>query len=194
MPSPWNGWYHVVGNTYGTWLRGDRRGWRARHHREHVDGDYRQPPLAGQHDQVYAYSVKLMKQDAVVLTPEARTAAAKAMHNKLGEYGTEVARLCVGGCHFHVLMRIQSPRMAMRGLCEDNALTDGRNPLPRHVIGVAKKHASHTLRERGLKAKGTLWAKRPHVIMVESQKHFDWLRERYIPDHASDGAVVLPVL
>ena len=40
MPA-WNHWYHCTAHTYGTWLRGDPRGWRARHHREHVDGDYR---------------------------------------------------------------------------------------------------------------------------------------------------------
>ena len=30
MPA-WNGWYHVTGNTYGTWLPGDPRGWRECH-------------------------------------------------------------------------------------------------------------------------------------------------------------------
>ena len=35
--SAWNGWYHVTGGTYGTWLRGDGRGWRDRKHRTHVD-------------------------------------------------------------------------------------------------------------------------------------------------------------
>ena len=40
---PWNDWYHCTTHTYGSWLRGDRRGWRARHHREHVQGDYKNP-------------------------------------------------------------------------------------------------------------------------------------------------------
>ena len=35
----WRGWYHVTGGTYGSWLPGDPRGWRARGRREHVDGD-----------------------------------------------------------------------------------------------------------------------------------------------------------
>lgn len=47
MPRAWNAWYHVLTNTYGTWLRGDRRGWRERHHRKHVEGDYKNPPKPG---------------------------------------------------------------------------------------------------------------------------------------------------
>ena len=46
----WNGWYHVNGNTYGTWLPGDERGWRSRHHKVHVNGDYKNPPPPGAHD------------------------------------------------------------------------------------------------------------------------------------------------
>jgi len=192
MPSPWCGWYHAVGATYGAWLRGDERGWRARHHREHVEGDYRNPPPAGVYEKLYAYSLSVMSRDAVILTPEARRVAAEAMHERLNERGVEVARLCVGGCHFHLLMRIVEPTLARRGLCEGNALTDGRDPLPRHVLGVAKKHASHTLRERNLKAPGTLWAKRPKFVPIEREAHFLWVRDRYIPGHATQGAVVLP--
>ena len=37
---PWNDWYHVMCHTYGTWLPGDPKGFRTRHHREQVEGDY----------------------------------------------------------------------------------------------------------------------------------------------------------
>ena len=40
-------WYHVVLTTYGAWLPGDPRGFRTRHHREHVPGDYKAPPPVG---------------------------------------------------------------------------------------------------------------------------------------------------
>jgi len=36
--TPWNDWYHVVSHVYGSWLRGDPRGWRSVNHREHVEG------------------------------------------------------------------------------------------------------------------------------------------------------------
>ena len=42
-------WYHVVLSTYGSWLYGDKRGFRTRHHREHVDGDYKNPPSLGKY-------------------------------------------------------------------------------------------------------------------------------------------------
>ena len=40
-------WFHVTAHTYGAWLAGDARGFRTRHHREHVEGDYKHPPPAG---------------------------------------------------------------------------------------------------------------------------------------------------
>src|SRR5690349_5207107 len=43
-------WFHCTTHTYGTWLRGDPRGWRSRNHREHVDGDYKHPPSNGKYD------------------------------------------------------------------------------------------------------------------------------------------------
>jgi len=68
----WNRWYHVNGNTYGTWLRGDARGWRARHHREHCEGDYKNPPPKGTYDKLYRRSKDLMPRDAVRLNNAAR--------------------------------------------------------------------------------------------------------------------------
>ena len=44
-PNAWNNWYHCVGSTYGSWLRGDPRGFSTFRHREHVEGDYRSPPI-----------------------------------------------------------------------------------------------------------------------------------------------------
>ena len=44
MPQPWQSWYHCNGTFKGNWLRGDERGWRSRNHREHVEGDYKNPP------------------------------------------------------------------------------------------------------------------------------------------------------
>jgi len=38
-----NTWNPINGNTYGTWLRGDARGWRARQNREHYEGDDKKP-------------------------------------------------------------------------------------------------------------------------------------------------------
>ena len=67
----WNNWLHCTGSTYGTWLRGDPRGWRSRD-REHVDGDYKRPPPKGKYDELHEQSKRLMKRARVVLNPEQR--------------------------------------------------------------------------------------------------------------------------
>src|SRR4051812_22286516 len=56
----WNDWLHVSGSTYGTWLRGDPRGWRSRRHREHCEGDYKNPPPKGEFDEEFERSKELL--------------------------------------------------------------------------------------------------------------------------------------
>ncbi len=75
----WNGWYHVNGNTYGTWLPGDSRGWRERGHKKHVAGDYKNPPPAGSGDALHGHARKLLKQPPVHLTCEQRAIAGRAI-------------------------------------------------------------------------------------------------------------------
>lgn len=195
---PWNGWYHCMGHTYGSWVRGDERGWRARHHREHVDGDYKRPPAVGVFASQRRLSRALLKRPAVVLTPAQRDAACAALAEKLSALEAEVVALCVGATHFHVLVRFSNwrgPGMAMPGrceveipgLCKANALQDGRDPVPRHVIGMAKKHAAFALREHGIV--GGVWGTRSHIEPVRSRAH-QLKVVAYIRRHAEEGAAV----
>src|SRR4029078_2636377 len=101
--SPWDHWYHLTAHTYGTWLRGDARGWRARHHREHVDGDYKNPPPAGKYENLAAHSRSLMKRDRVTLSPAARALAANVFAEALLYHNVELIDLCVGAKHWHAL-------------------------------------------------------------------------------------------
>src|SRR3954452_21513213 len=87
---PWNDWYHVTVHVYGSWLRGDPRGWRSRHHREHVEGDYKNPPPKGKYDNLYELSKALMKRDAVKIKQELRQFVANAIAEKLRNDGIEV--------------------------------------------------------------------------------------------------------
>jgi len=80
--APWNNWYHVTVHVYGSWLRGDPRGWRARHHREHVDGDYKHPSPKGKYDNLYELSKALMKRDPVRIATELRQFIANAVAEK----------------------------------------------------------------------------------------------------------------
>jgi hypothetical protein len=167
---PWNDWYHATIHTYGTWLRGDPRGWRARHHREHVDGDYKNPPPKGKYDTLFEYSKFLMKRDPVRIDRELRQFVLDALIDKLLENQIPVAVGSLDGIHGHLLLQ-----------CRDHD--------PRYWIGLAKKNASHLVRQLNLLPPGGLWGKRSHPEPIEDAGHFD-NTFGYIKDHAKRGAVV----
>lgn len=193
MAGPWNRWYHCVGATYGTWLHGDRRGFRTRHHRRHVEGDYRNPPPPGAYDALEKRSRAIARAGEIVLTATQRRVVCLALGERLCEDGVEVVELCVDRTHFHVLCRFPVGSVAMSvvpGLRAQNALQDGRDPIPRHLLGRAKKHASHLLRQRGLKAApGPLWAKRPKIIPIADRQH-QLSVVQYIRSHVTKGAAL----
>jgi hypothetical protein len=60
-------WYHVTLSTNGSWLYGGKRGFRTRHHREYIDGDYKHPPSSGKYDNQERRSKDALKQSPVVL-------------------------------------------------------------------------------------------------------------------------------
>jgi REP element-mobilizing transposase RayT len=168
---PWNNWYHITIHVYGSWLRGDPRGWRARHHREHVDGDYKNPPPKGKYDNLYELSKALMKREPVKIARELRQFIANAIAEKLRQDGIEVLIVSVDAKHVHVLARFP-------------------DHSPRHWIGRAKKHASHSVRQQGLRTeKGGLFAKRCHPEPIEDRKHQVFVFG-YILKHITRGARV----
>src|SRR6185312_10578416 len=90
---PWNDWYYVTVHVYGSWLRGDPRGWRSRHHREHVEGDYKNPPPPGTYDNLYELSKALMTRDPVKIERELRQFVVDAIAEKLIQDGIKVVIL-----------------------------------------------------------------------------------------------------
>ena len=166
--SGWNAWYHVMSNTYGTWLRGDPRGWRTRHHREHVDGDYKHRPAPGTWETLYARSKRLMKRDPVRLDLDLREVVLDAVVDKLIFCEVEVIAATLTRDHLHVLARFADHD-------------------PREWLGRAKKHASHHVRQCGLRADdGGLWGKRSKVEPVRDRGH-QLNTIPYILDHADQG-------
>lgn len=164
----WNGWYHVSSSTYGTWLRGDPRGWRARLHRAHVEGDYKNPPPQGTYDQLYQRSRRLLKKPPVRLDRVQRRIAAEAMVDRLRELGAEVIAASVDTVHYHILARFPDGRVRQR-------------------VGLAKKHAWHLLHDRGMT--GRAWAKRCHALPIADRQHQVNVYH-YIASHAAQGACV----
>jgi hypothetical protein len=172
MGKAWEHWYHVTEHVYGSWLRGDARGWRARHHREHVIGDYKNPPPPGMYTKLYEYSKSLMKRDPVWVANELRQFVVDAVVEKLVEKGIEVRVASMDGCHLHALARF----------LDDN---------PRWWMGLAKKHASHLCRQLEVPAypKGGLWAKRGHEKPIVGPDHYLSV-ENYISEHFERGAAL----
>jgi hypothetical protein len=168
---PWHDWYHVTVHAYGFWLRGDPRGWRSLHHREHVEGDYKNPPLKGAYDNLYELSKALMKRDPVRIAAELRQFIADAIAKRLHQDGIQVLIVSVDAKHLHVLARFSDHN-------------------PRHWIGLAKKHASHSVRQHALRTEeGGLWAKRSRAEPIASRQH--QVRSfGYILDHLNLGARV----
>jgi REP element-mobilizing transposase RayT len=150
---PWNDWFHLIAHVYGSWLRGDPRGWRAVHHRQHVEGDYKNPTPKGKYDGLYRHSISLMKRDAVSIAQDLRAIVVEAVVEKLRADRIEVLVASVDGKHLHVL-----------GRCRDHK--------PRSWLGRAKKHTSHSLRQMGLRVEeGGLWARRSWAHPIGDREH-----------------------
>ena len=168
MARPWNNWYHCNGNTYGTWLRGDPRGFRERHHRRHVEGDYKKPPPPGKHDAMLERSRNLLKRAPIHLDKEQRRIAADAIVTKLLKDSIDVIAVSVDDHHFHLLARFPDHR-------------------PRHWIGRAKKHASELL--TNFQLKGRVWAQGCRSLPI-TDRHHQINTYEYIIGHRKQGAGV----
>jgi REP element-mobilizing transposase RayT len=159
-----------MGNTYGTWLPGDHRGFRTRWHREHIDGDYRSPPPKGKYDERLKKSRELMKRDPVLLTWEQRRCAVDELIKSLRKWKIEVRILSVDRIHMHVLARFPDHN-------------------PRHFLGLAKKESSAYMKQAGLAPDGGLWATKCECVPITDRPHFDKV-EPYIADHERKGAAL----
>jgi hypothetical protein len=183
MPKdPWFCWYHVMCNTYGTWLRGDRLGWRERHHRKHVDGNYKRPPRKGTFEDILKRSQDLMKRDPVHLDRELRRIALQRIVEVLQQDGVTVLVACLDGKHLHVLGQFKDKR-------------------PRRRLGWAKYYATKAVKQF-LNAHGAavgsklelnegegIWGKRSECVPIEDREHRT-NSLNYIKDHWKKGALI----
>lgn len=143
-------WFHVTAHTYGSWLYGDPRGFRTRYHREHVEGDYKNPPPRGRYAAEYARSKGLLKQEPVRLTPLWRGVVGPALRWRLAGLGAEVIAVAVSATHAHILAKMPPSE-------------------PRAWVGLAKKHAWFLARDLGWV--GHLWGKRSRAEPVKDRDH-----------------------
>lgn len=186
----WNGWFHINGNTYGTWMRGDPRGFRARHHREHIEGDYKRPPAPGTYDGLLAHALK-RSAAPVHLSPSARRMACDAIAAYLQHRGVGVVACAVDDHHYHLLARFVLPEPLSEDLSRLLANTR-HQPLYayiRHLVGLAKAKSAGELSGAGLVPAGGVWGKRFKITPIADRTHqINVLR--YIIRHARGGAAV----
>jgi REP element-mobilizing transposase RayT len=171
---PWNNWYHVMCHTFGTWLPGDDRGFRTRHHREHVEGDYRNPPPAGRYGARHAHAKSLMTRPPVYLTVEQRRRALDHIVASLKKWNVETVVVAIDRVHLHLLIR-----------CPDHN--------PRHWVGLAKKESSAYLQREGLAPPGGLWATRCKCEPIRDRRH-QVNAANYILRHGRAGAAIWRLL
>jgi hypothetical protein len=168
---PWGDWFHCMGNTYGTWLPGDPRGFRTRHRKIDVPFDYKHRPPKGMYDELHDHSKKLMKRDAVYLeTAAQRVRVCDEFSASLTRREFEIAILSVDRVHFHLLARF---------------------PLhdPRKWVGIAKRESSHYCKQIGDAPDGGIWAAACECKPIADRKHWQAARN-YIADHAERGAAL----
>jgi REP element-mobilizing transposase RayT len=171
MPKAWNDWYHVTVHTYGSWLRGDPRGWRDKDHRQHVDGDYKRPPPPKLYEKLHNHAKSIMKREPVRIDIDVRPIVVKSFVEKLSLLDVQVIVASVDGNHLHLLGRFRDHR-------------------PMYWIGIAKKHASHVLRQSNLRsAAGGIWARYCRAEPIVDRRH-QVNTFRYINAHATRGAAV----
>ena len=168
--SPWRDWYHCMGNTYGTWLPGDERGFRTWRHHRHIEGDYRNPPRKGRYERLHRASESQLTRNPVHLEPAQRQPVLEELHRSLRKWRVPVVAISVGRVHFHILGRFSAHN-------------------PRHFLGLAKKESSAFLRQRGLAPEGGLWALKCECKPINDERHYARAFD-YILDHVKQVSAV----
>jgi hypothetical protein len=148
-PPPGFGWYHIVLTAYGNWLPGDSRGFRTRHHRQHVDGDYKRPPQED-YSRLHAKSAHQMGYSPVQIVSDYRSIVGAALIERFQGLGSYVLIAAVTSTHVHLLIKMP--------IAESH-----------RWIGLAKKHAWFEMRDAGWNDK--LWAKRGKVDRIRDRSH-----------------------
>ena len=178
----WDSWFNCMCNTYGTWLRGDHRGWRERHHRKHIEGDYKNPPKKGSFEHINKKSRDSMKRDPVYLERELRHIALLAVVQCLIKDGIEVLVACLDDHHLHVLGKFCDHRPRQRlGWAKFEATKKVKEFLNAHgdAVGI----------ELELKLGEGIWGKRSECKPITDREHrLNSLK--YISDHWKQGALV----
>jgi REP element-mobilizing transposase RayT len=120
------------------------------------------------YDALHRRSKELMRRDSVLLDASARQVAGRALVEMLDMQAIQVIAVSLDARHYHILAKFPDTNV-------------------RPIVGRAKKHAYHELRNRG--HEGAVWATRNRVLPVRNREHQVNVF-RYIVDHRKKGAWV----
>lgn len=165
---PKRSWFHLILTCYGNWLPGDPRGFRTRHHKQHIEGDYKNPPPKGLYEELHRSSKKSMMQTKVVLSSGHQIMVGDAFLETFKFLNTSVLAIAVHATHVH--LQVQFDPKQVRIDC-----------------GKAKKNAWYRLREQGWQ--GKLWAKRGKYQPIQDYQH-QKNTYAYILKHSQENAWV----
>jgi len=160
--------YHITWGTYGSWLPGDPRGFRTRHHRQHVDGDYHHPPPPGTYNGLHTHVRRCLKQPPVLIPRDLRETVGRGCLDRFAAEGVAVAALSIGGAHAHAA--VECPAIGLK-----------------QMVGRVKKVSSHGVRER---LPGRLWQGGCRPVRVRDASHWRNVID-YIAAHAPGAWVWL---
>ena len=130
MPKPGMHWRHCVIGTLNSWLPGDPRGFRAKDHKIHSSGDYKNPPPEGEHAGLHEYS-KSISGDPVIIPPDLRELVGQKILEKLRKLDYQVLAIAVGGMHCHFLAELPESIAEVR-----------------QIVGQCKTVSSHAEHQR----------------------------------------------
>jgi Transposase IS200 like len=160
-------WFHFWFSTYGTWIRGDERGFRDHDHRIHSSGDYRDPPPHAEHQGLRRWVRQHMHKEPVRLDMTLRRVVCGRLVCLFQEKQIELLVIAVASDHVHGLGRFP----------ETNVRT---------LIGHAKKYSSHAIRGT---IPGAVWARKCALKAIKSRDQQRATFE-YIVGHRVEGACV----
>lgn len=160
-------WFHVIFSNYGTWLRGDRRGFRDHDHRIHSSGDYRNPPPPHEHAGLRRWCIQVMHKNPVRLSAPLRERVGKAVVVRMRELEVRMIAIAVLSDHVHLQARLP-------------------HATARKLVGLAKARASHRIRDA---IPGVVFAKKCKLEPIRDRAHH--LRVfSYIREHLDEGGWV----
>ncbi|MEM9252591.1 MAG: hypothetical protein AAGB29_09615 [Planctomycetota bacterium] len=166
MPTPGLIWRHVTFSTLGTWLPGDPRGFRTRHHKLHSSGDHRNPPPADEHSGLHRWTQQRAA-SAITFNPTQRQIALDAMTEKTSQH--HALAIAVSANHVHALTELPTTPAETRA-----------------IVGEWKRIASHALHHD---LPGRIWARGCGLKPIADRDH-QRRTFHYICRHVDEGAAL----